>query len=172
MREHVVQGTRIFVTTRRGVHKYCGSSVILIAVLSMLCCAVLTFVVGAYNRTANPVSSFDYPKEALSAGPASPPSRSTDERLEAQVIVLTRFGFEPNQIVRPQDEFLLAVENRSEVGDVDLHLDKVAGNRIHHQYVPRTKPDWQDFFRLEPGDYVLTESNHPDWICTIRITPH
>jgi hypothetical protein len=30
---------------------------------------------------------------------------------------------------------------------------------------------WIEQFNLPPGDYVLTEANHPDWKCSITLTP-
>jgi hypothetical protein len=94
------------------------------------------------------------------------------EKVEVESIILTRFGFEPKEITRSSATFLLSVVNRSQVGDVDLHLDRVAGNRIHEQQVSKEKADWRDFFKLEPGDYLLTETSHPEWVCRIKITPH
>lgn len=92
--------------------------------------------------------------------------------IRVETVILTRFGFEPNSIVRPRTEFILFVENRSEVADVDLRVDRVAGNRVHQQHIPKERPDWNNLFKLEPGDYVLTEANHPDFTCAIRITAH
>lgn len=96
----------------------------------------------------------------------------TNDNLEVANIILTRFGFEPNTITRSSTKFLLSVENRSPLGDIELHLDRVAGLRLHQEQVAKERPEWRDFFTLEPGDYVLSEAGHPDWVCNIKITAH
>jgi hypothetical protein len=142
----------------------------------LVCCAALAFAVRAYNRAAAASASTvrhinaEYTKASLPAQPAPSSPGLSGEKLEVENIILTRFGFEPNEIVRPQGEFLLAVENRSGVGDVDLSLDTVAGVPVQRRYVPKHKLDWHEFFRLPPGEYVLTESGHPEWVCRITIT--
>ena len=92
-------------------------------------------------------------------------------RLQAQLITLRPFGFEPKQITRSEGRFLLMVDNRSGLREMSLRLDRVAGNRLHEVRVPRERLDWREFFELTPGRYTLTEANHPDWVCDITITP-
>ncbi len=91
-------------------------------------------------------------------------------RIETELVTIRRHGFEPQEITRPADPFVLAVENRSGLEEVTLRLDRVAGNRLKEVNVPRKKLNWRDAFDLPPGRYVLTEANHPDWVCNITIT--
>lgn len=175
--------------TRRGWKRLCQNRRRRIASISgvgvLTACVLLTVVARVRNRAdakslvsavsadrLNTAATSDTPPVRPSpksnAGPA--PRASTDDPLEVENIILTRFGFEPNSITRSSAEFLLSVENRSPLGDIELHLDRVAGFRLHQQQVAKERPDWRDFFTLEPGDYVLSEANHPDWVCKIRIT--
>jgi hypothetical protein len=143
----------------------------IVVVIPLIGCGILVFAVTAHDRAEKSASAVEKTKPALMASAAQPRSAPATDPLSVENIILTRFGFEPNEIIRNEDEFLLSVENRSEVGDVDLHIDKVAGSRLHQQQVAKERPDWREFFKLEPGDYVLTEASHPDWICKIKITP-
>ena len=104
---------------------------------------------------------------SVSAAAQAPP---TGEPLEAELIVIRPSGFEPSQVTRPAGRFILAVENRSGLDEVDLRLDREAGNRLQQVRVPRSKLDWSGVVDPPPGTYVLTEASHPDWSCRITIT--
>ena len=127
-------------------------------------------LVSADRLNTTATSDATLVRPSPTSNPSRAPRTSGEDRLEVENIILTRFGFEPNSITRSSAEFLLSVENRSPVGDIELHLDSAAGRRLHQQQVASERPDWRDFFTLEPGDYVLSEANHPDWVCKIRIT--
>ena len=95
---------------------------------------------------------------------------SDQERVETELLTITSIGFEPGEITRPQGNFFLEVDNRSGLSEVDLRLDSEHGNRIHQKRVPREQLDWYQPLELRPGRYVLTEANHPEWVCRITIT--
>jgi hypothetical protein len=131
----------------------------------LVCASVLAL--GIHNR----VSYAPYTSSAQ--GPTTPvddPPTSAD-RLEAEIVTIRRSGFEPLQITRPAGRFLLVVDNRSELEEVDLRLDRRAGERQHQVRVRREALDWSEMFDLPPGHYVLTEATHPEWTCDITITP-
>lgn len=100
----------------------------------------------------------------------APSSSSPHKALEAEIVTIRPWGFEPAEINRPKGRFVLMVDNRSGLGDVDLRLNRQAGGSLHQVRVPREQQDWNDEFELEPGQYVLTESSHPEWSCRITIT--
>ena len=175
--------------TRRGWKRLSQNRARRIASISGLgvltACVLLTVVARVHNRadakslvsavptdrrntTATSGTIPGWPSPKSNPNPAA--RASTNDRLEVETIILTRFGFEPNSITRPSTKFMLNVENRSPADDIELHLDRVAGGRLHQQQVAKERPDWRDFFTLEPGDYVLSESSHPDWVCKIKIT--
>lgn len=94
-------------------------------------------------------------------------------RIEGEVIVVRPWGFDPTSITRPKGSFILMVDNRSGLVDLDLRLDKATGNHIKGAHATdHRQHDWVDLFDLEPGDYLLTEATHPKWVCKIAITPH
>jgi len=169
----------------RQINKNRMRRILSISVVSVLAACILLSVVARVHNNADAKSvisaerlnTTDSSNNALAVvgpspriDPASTSGTLTDDTLEVANIVLTRFGFEPNSITRSSTKFLLSVENRSPVGAIELHLDRVAGLRVHQQQVATERPEWRDFFTLEPGDYVLSEAGHPDWICNIKIT--
>src|SRR5712692_12113321 len=97
--------------------------------------------------------------------PASVDQRNSQkQRVEAVVITIRPIGFEPKEITRPQGLFLLVVDNRSNVPDILLRLDRETGERQHEEHVKGGKLDWRKPFDLHPGNYSLTEANHPSWV--------
>jgi len=79
-------------------------------------------------------------------------------------------GFEPTEITRPAGRFILVVNNRSWLEEIELRLEREDGNRVREVRRHKNKPDWRDVVDLPPGQYVLKEANHPDWACRITIT--
>ena len=86
-------------------------------------------------------------------------------------ITIRYTGFEPSEIRRPAGPVFLLVQNRSGYHEVALRLDRETGGRLYDVRVPRSKLDWQQVVDLTPGRYILTDAYHPDWSCTITVTP-
>lgn len=96
--------------------------------------------------------------------------RLAQERIEAELVTIRPTGFDPVEIRRPRGRFILAVNNRSGIHELDLRLDREMGARQHEVRLPRGRPGWKKIVDLPPGRYILTEANHPNWICRITIT--
>jgi len=108
---------------------------------------------------------------SISAQPlAASPSGAKRKALEAEIITIRPNGFEPDELSRPKGRFILMVDNRSGIADVELQLDRETGARLHQVSVPSDEQDWNDEFDLPPGQYVLREAGHPEWSCRITIT--
>jgi hypothetical protein len=136
----------------------------------LIACVAWGLAVRAANRAPSPTPAVARPEMArvTTPKPQNPPAGQP----EVEHIILTPFGFEPAQITRPAGEFQLTVANRSPVSDIDLHLNQMSdGALVRQQTMASQQVDWGDFFNLKPGNYVLTESTHPDWTCSITITP-
>jgi hypothetical protein len=93
-------------------------------------------------------------------------------QLESELITIGPDGFEPSAIRRPTGRFFLAIENRSGLDSVTLRIDRVGGNRLKAAAVSGGQLDWIDVLDLTPGDYVITEGDHPNWVCNITVTPN
>lgn len=108
---------------------------------------------------------------AKPAQPSRPATAVPQESLQAEIVTIRQTGFEPQQLTRPHGRFILMVENRSGLGDIALQLHRQTGNSLHAVHVSKEQLDWHDEINLPPGNYVLTEANHPEWVCQITITP-
>jgi hypothetical protein len=96
-------------------------------------------------------------------------------RLESEHVTIRPTGFEPTEIARPAGRILLAVNDRSGLDSLDLRLDIETVHRLFEVRVPRDtngRHEWRQVVTLVPGHYVLTEANHPDWVCRITVTPN
>lgn len=101
--------------------------------------------------------------------------RAAPQRLEWEHVTVGPAGFEPSEIRRPAGRFLLAVNDRSGLGDISLRLDALRGARLHEVRLSRdarARREWRQVLSLAPGTYVLTEAGRPDWACRITITPN
>lgn len=92
-------------------------------------------------------------------------------QLEAEIITITPHGFEPSEITRPAGSFVLFIEDRSGFEQVSPQLTRLAGLRVFNLRIPREQPDWSDVVNLQPGVYLLTDSDHPTWSCRVTINP-
>ena len=132
--------------------------------------ALATIAVGKYVQLRS--------AETLKASAVKEPSTflsqeaGRNERVETELITITSTGFEPAELTRPAGKFLLEVDNRSEIEEVELRLDREQGGREKSPRIRRTAPEWGGAFDLPPGVYILSEATHPNWICRITLTPH
>jgi hypothetical protein len=100
---------------------------------------------------------------------ASATQGKADERIEVEVITVTPQGFEPAEVTRPHEPFVLAVHNNSGTPTLSLGLDRVGGQRIHEIRLRLGEHRSHQRLNLPPGEYMLSETDHPGWRCLIRI---
>lgn len=110
---------------------------------------------------------------AITFGVSAQMWRDSGDRVEVEILSIQPHGFEPSQITRSSGLFLLAIDNRAEVDNLTLRLNRV--NRPQEPAlldvtVPRERLNLDEYINLSPGTYALTEVNHPDWVCHITIT--
>jgi hypothetical protein len=92
-------------------------------------------------------------------------------RLPARFIILKAGGFEPTEVHWPKGEFFLVLENRSGVDDVTLRVDREVGGRLKEVKVNLRRHRWSGVVDFAPGNYLVTEVNHPNWHCRIVVVP-
>ncbi len=97
------------------------------------------------------------------------PQLNASSVLKPLPIQLKFEGFFPSEIRRPAGSYYLTVGNVSREKDIRLRLDRLGGGRLFDVELPRQKPLRQTVL-LAPGAYVLTEANHPRWVCRITVT--
>jgi hypothetical protein len=147
-----------------------------IATVIFLCSITTLIIVHAKGRkistTSENIETSFVAKKLSNNSPKItniPPAQSTGKE-EGEMITIRPAGFDPKVITRPKGRFTLLVDNRSGLEEIQLRFDRIAGNRLHDVLVPRQKLDWVQGLDLQPGNYILTEANHPDWTCAITIT--
>lgn len=132
----------------------------------------LLLVSASTGATDSPNISPTSAAVAEKPAPASPPQTSSaEERLEGELVVVGVRGFEPAEITRPAGPFLLIVDNRTGLDEVQVRVERVAGReRLYDVGLSRKDYSWNTLLRLPPGDYILTEAGHPDWVCRLTLT--
>jgi hypothetical protein len=99
-------------------------------------------------------------------------SKSPATRLPTHVITLRPDGFDPAAVLWAKGKFFLTIDNRSNVNEITLLLERQAGSRVKEIKSRMRKERSAGVLDLPPGDYLLTEANHPQWVCRIKISPH
>jgi hypothetical protein len=120
--------------------------------------AVLTFGSFALNRKKGEIAEFH----------ATETREDRRTLIESEVVTVTPRGFEPGAITRQQGRFILMVDNRSG-SELNLRFTRETGESLHNVRSSRQEPDWNDVLDLRPGKYLLTEADHPSWVCVITI---
>jgi hypothetical protein len=116
------------------------------------------------SKPSNDASSSNYISQLIKGNPQN-------RKVESELITIHPTGFEPTEITRSKGPFLLAVENRSGLREVDFQLAVERGGNVLRVKRSWERLDWNEVVDPPPGRYVLTEVNHPGWSCTITITP-
>lgn len=100
------------------------------------------------------------------------PGDAGKPRVESEVITLTPTGFSPSEITRPRGRFLVVLDDRSGLDEVTFILGRANGDRVREARRTKAELIWRQLEDLPPGEYLLTEAGHPEWVCRITITPH
>jgi hypothetical protein len=89
-------------------------------------------------------------------------------QVETEIITLRPTGFEPAEISRPGGRFLLAVNDRSGLGEVSYRLEREDGQMLREVRKRADRQDWREPVLLHHGTYRLSVVGHPEWVCTIH----
>lgn len=95
--------------------------------------------------------------------------QQASQKVKVISLRLTRQGFEPAEVTSPAGAYFLTIQNSTELNVVELKLSREAGPRLRTARISKENLRWRDRVELTPGRYMLTESNHPNWVCQIRI---
>lgn len=94
--------------------------------------------------------------------------------LIVEQLTLRPEGFYPAALSRGKGRFLLAVNNRAGLQDMNISLSRETSSsgreRLKNISVSRKHLDWNEEFDLPPGTYVVTEASNPRWVCRITVT--
>lgn len=109
------------------------------------------------------------PAEAFRAKTSVP---QTQERVEAEIVTLRPWGFEPKEITRPKGKFLLAINNQSQKAEqLTFSFTEDRGKKLKEVKLDvRGKHRANNLYDLNPGRYQLAVDGHPEWILSFNIT--
>jgi hypothetical protein len=102
--------------------------------------------------------------------------QSTPAPVKVITITVTSRGFDPSEIEVPEGRYLISINNRSEIPDLDLRFGALNARKLKESKRLKDKDghelkslDWRGLFNLDKGIYKITESSHPDWSVEIRV---
>lgn len=120
--------------------------------------------------SANDFRSIATRSPALSVQTNTNSGQAIAATMEVERITIKRSGFEPSEIRRPAGPFFLAFDNHGKLGEVFLEIYPANGQRLHDLNAKKGQLRQGKIIDLPPGQYVLTEVNHPRWNCRIFIS--
>jgi hypothetical protein len=121
--------------------------------------------------TAISMFSFAADRRKKRATVASPSATAVDtSNVEGLVFSIQPFGIEPGEVNVAQRSYLLIVQNRSGIRDLTFRVETEAGSKLYE--IRNQKLQWKKIFDLNPGRYVLTVVEHPEWRTVITVRPH
>ena len=139
---------------------------------------VAVFALALLTASVSGREWFKSPKDISSSAPPSElkslntPQNDKRDRVEAEVITILPTGFQPSQITRSRGQFLILIDNKSDVDDLTYRLDSLAGEKLREMRQTKEQKIVRQLEDLPPGDYQLTASGgSEEWVCRITITP-
>lgn len=145
-------------------------SIVIWLTLGAIAVAGVATGIEAMRRDTLSVSN-STPNSAPIIANVDPTAPQSLRKLEVEIVTIQSTGFDPSEIKRPAGPFSLHVNNRSEIPELQLRLDRDRAERLQTAPLLRGRLDWKRTIDLPPGRYVLTEAQHPEWVCRITITP-
>lgn len=93
-------------------------------------------------------------------------------RNPVKVIQITalRTGLRPATLSVPTGRYLLAIDNRSGVDNLNMQFGLEGSLTMRQASSRRATPDWRGVVDLTPGKYNLTIAERPQWRCALTVT--
>jgi hypothetical protein len=131
----------------------------------------ITAAIGAtvpFIGRAESVGSSPHQNSALESSLIKETKVSTQEEPQVLAIEVTPPGFNPSETIVQKGKFLLLLRNRTGRRDLNFWLARENEGRVAES--EPQKRDWKAHVHLNPGTYILGETEHPEWKCVIRVT--
>ena len=133
-------------------------------VMPLLLCAGITVLV-VVDAASRPSGEGTWMQSDLALGQPA----VYQDAIEEVSLTLSSSGFAPAELRPHGGKFLLSLDNRTDVKELTLRIARNGGVQIREIRVPGGGGDWSELFELQPGNYTVSEVNHPNWTCTIVI---
>jgi hypothetical protein len=100
------------------------------------------------------------------------PGQTTQQRVPVLRANLTRFGFEPAEMLVPPGRYLLAVRNISGKEAVVLQMKRSNNNQalVTEQH-STGKRHWEKLVELSTGEYLVTDGGAPETSLRLTVAP-
>ena len=139
---------------------------LIVALLAALTASLLVTTAFNRNSAADTISALT-PAVSLAEKGALP---QPQEKLRTERVTAFPHGFEPEEIIRTEGQFMLCIDNRAGAEALSLQLTSGILGPVYASPVQKGKSGTNQVLNLQPGQYILTEASHPEWSCTITIT--
>jgi hypothetical protein len=133
-------------------------------------CSAIAFVSRAHNQPA-PESAKVRATDSTEPGSSTRAAQDDKDRIRTERVTAFSYGLEPEEITRPEGLFMLCVDNRAGTEALSLQLVSEINGPVLSQSIRKGISGTHKMLNLRPGRYLLTEDSHPEWACTITITP-
>lgn len=139
-----------------------------LAALTFAAAIAVSFLLTSRTKAGNPAATTDAAPLRESRHVQEPATMSADDEPQVVSIEVTPAGFEPSEVSAPRGKFLILLQNRTGRRDLNFWLARENGERVVES-APE-KRDWKAHVQLNPGTYIIGETNHPEWQFTLRVT--
>lgn len=145
--------------------------------VALMCIPIFLLSIGVAMAMRVVPSFFDPGEDLKPVQPSNPVVRGDkDSEIKAVKITIRPTGFEPSEINYPSKPFLLAVDNQSGLGNIQLELLRLSHSdrteKVRQLKLSLKNVSERQIVDLPAGKYRLSETTHPEWECNITITPH
>jgi hypothetical protein len=91
--------------------------------------------------------------------------------ITVETVRLTPTGFEPNELERSAGKFILGIDNRIRSEEFSFEVVQENGHKVRQLKLPKGEIRLRKMLNLPAGRYSLREVDHPEWSCSIVLTP-
>jgi hypothetical protein len=90
--------------------------------------------------------------------------------ITVDTVTLTPRGFEPGEITRSAEKFVLGVDNRILGQQFSFELLREDGHKAHQLKMTKGQLRVRKLLNLPAGRYLLRVAEHPEWTCSIVLS--
>lgn len=90
--------------------------------------------------------------------------------VQALSLILNPSGFQQKQLTTPAGLTVILIRNRTFETDVDIVIDRVAGERLSTSALRSGRRTLREKVDLTPGDYVIRVLDVPKWTASLTVT--
>jgi hypothetical protein len=112
------------------------------------------------NQTAQDRKELSTPFDGAEPGEAG----------KALWLTLKPTGFEPAKIMLPASQYFLLVQNATGLDRFGLTIEREDGERLEEVRLEPFSRKWKKAITFQPGRYIISEIDHPEWQCVVLIT--